>query len=251
MKSISIIGSGNVATHLGIALKNKNYQIKQVFSRTIKNANILAQILDAEAINNLLKLRTVDLIIISVKDSEITKIIRKISNSPIVHTSGSVDIKIFDNKFKQYGIFYPVQTFNKDIKLDFSNIPICIETNNKEFEIKLRKLANSISSKVIYMKSEQRKQLHIAAVFSANFSNHMFLIAENILNNSDIRFSILLPLIQQTIKKLEKNKAKDIQTGPAKRNDTSIIKDHLSNIKDKDIREIYHKISENIIKEHE
>ena len=251
MRSISFIGSGNVATHLGLALKNKNYQIKQVFSRTLENAKILAQSLDAEATNDLLSLRTVDLIIISIKDNEISEIIKKINNSPIVHTSGSVDITVFENNFKQCGVFYPLQTFNKDINLDFSNIPICIETNNKEFEIKLRDLANCISNKVIYMNSEQRKQLHIAAVFSANFSNHMFLIAENILNKAGIRFSILLPLIQQTIKKLEKNKAKDIQTGPARRKDTSIIKDHLSNIKDKDIKEIYHKISASIIKEHE
>jgi len=101
------------------------------------------------------------------------------------------------------------------------------------------------------MTSEQRKQLHIAAVFSANFSNHMFSIAENILNKSDIEFSILLPLIQQTIKKLEKNKAKNVQTGPAIRKDTDILQDHLTNIQDKNIREIYQKISEDIIKEHE
>ena len=251
MKSISLIGSGNVATHLGLALKKNNYQITQVYSRTLVNAEKLAEILNADATNNLSALKTVDLIIISVKDNAITKVIKKINNSPIVHTSGSVDLSIFSDKFKQCGVFYPVQTFNKNIDLDFSNIPICIEANNKEFELKIKQLANCISNRVICMTSKQRKQLHIAAVFSANFSNHMFSIAEDLLNRSDVKFSILLPLIHQTIKKLEKNKAKNVQTGPARRKDTAIIQDHLTNIQDKDIREIYQKISENIIKEYE
>ena len=251
MKSISLIGSGNVATHLGLALKKNNYQITQVYSRTLVNAEKLAGMLNAEAINNLSELKTVDLIIISVKDNAIIKVIKKINNSPIVHTSGSVDLTIFSNKFKQYGVFYPLQTFNKNIDLDFSNIPICIETNDKEFELKIKQLANCISNTVICMTSEQRKQLHIAAVFSSNFSNHMFSIAEELLNKSGVEFSILLPLIQQTIKKLEKNKAKNVQTGPAIRKDTDILQDHLTNIQDKNIREIYQKISENIIKEHE
>ena len=251
MKSISLIGSGNVATHLGLAIKKNNYQITQVFSRTLENAEKLAVILNAEAINNLSALKTVDLIIISVKDNAIIKVIKKINNSPIVHTSGSVDLTIFGDKFKQCGVFYPLQTFNKNIDLDFSNIPICIEANDKKFEIKIKQLANCISNRVICMTSKQRKQLHIAAVFSANFSNHMFSIAEDLLNKSGVEFSILLPLIQQTIKKLEENKAKNVQTGPARRKDTAIIQDHLTNIQDKKIREIYQKISENIIKEHE
>ena len=251
MKSISLIGSGNVATHLGLALKKNNYQITQVFSRTLENAKKLAVILNSEAINNLSELKTVDLIIISVKDNAITKIIKKINNLPVVHTSGSVDLAIFGDKFKQCGVFYPVQTFNKNIDLDFSNIPICIETNDKEFEKEIKHLANCISNTVICMTSKQRKQLHIAAVFSSNFSNHMFSIAQELLNKSGVEFSILLPLIQQTIKKLEKNKAKNVQTGPARRKDTAIIQEHLTNIQDKDIRDIYHKISESIIKKYE
>ena len=180
MKSITLIGSGNVATHLGLALKKNNYLITQVYSRTLVNAEKLAGMLNAEAINNLSALKTVDLIIISVKDNAITKVIKKINNSPIVHTSGSVDLAIFGDKFKHCGVFYPVQTFNKNIDLDFSNIPICIEANDKEFELKIKQLANCISNTVICMTSEQRKQLHIAAVFSANFSNHMFSIADDL-----------------------------------------------------------------------
>ena len=251
MKSITLIGSGNVATHLGLALKKNNYQITQVYSRTLVNAEKLAGMLNAEAINNLSELKIVDLIIISIKDNAIIKVIKKINNSPIVHTSGSVDLTIFGDKFKHCGVLYPLQTFNKNINLDFSNIPICIEANNKAFEQEIKRLANCISNRVICITSKQRKQLHIAAVFSTNFSNHMFSIAEDLLNKSGVEFSILLPLIQQTIKKLEKNKAKNVQTGPARRKDTAIIQDHLTNIQDKKIREIYQKISENIIKEHE
>lgn len=253
MKNISLIGSGNVATHLGVALRKNNYQINQVYSRTLVNAEKLAGMLNAEAVNNLSELKTVDLIIVAVKDSlsVFDKITKKVKDMPIVHTSGSVDYKIFTDKFKHYGVFYPVQTFNKNIDLDFSNIPICIEANNKEFESKLKQIAHCISNRVLYMTSTQRKQLHIAAIFSSNFSNHMFTIADKILNKSGIEFSILLPLIQQTINKLEKNKPKNVQTGPAKRKNKGVIEDHLTNIQDKDISEIYQKISENILKENE
>lgn len=251
MKSISLIGSGNVATHLGLALKENNYQITQVYSRTLENANKLAKNLNAEAINNLSILKNVDLTIIAIKDNAIAQVIKKINNSPTVHTSGSVNLTTFGNKFKQCGVFYPLQTFNKNIDLDFSNIPICIEANNKDFELKIKQLANCISNKVISMTSKQRKQLHIAAVFSANFSNRMFSIAEDILGKTGVEFSILLPLIQQTIKQLDKNKAKNVQTGPARRKDISIIQDHLTNIQDKKIRDLYQKISENIIQEYE
>lgn len=253
MKSISLIGSGNVATHLGLVLKKNNYHITQVYSRTLVNAEKLARILNAEATNNLSELKTVDLIIVSVKDSlsAFDKIIKKVKDIPIVHTSGSIDFRIFTEKFKHCGVLYPVQTFNKNIDLDFSNIPICIEANNKEFETKLKQIAHCISNRVLCMTSAQRKQLHIAAIFSSNFSNHMFTIAEKLLNKSGIEFSILLPLIQQTINKLEKNKPKNVQTGPAKRKDKGVIEDHLTNIQDNNIKEIYQKISENIIKDHE
>ena len=248
MNNIVLIGSGSVATHLGLALKNKNYIIKQVFSKNLKNAKKLAKKLDSKAIDKIEEMMQTDLVIISITDYAIEKIISKIKTTNIIHTSGGLDLNIFKNKFKNYGVLYPVQTFNKKITLNFYKVPLCIEANNLKFKKELKKLAKSISKSVFEITSKQRKKIHIAAVFSSNFSNHMFAISDNILQKENIKFSILMPLIKQTVKKLENNKAKDIQTGPAKRKDQEMINKHLQNIEDKEIREIYKKISHNIIK---
>ena len=251
MKNIILLGSGNVATHLGIALNNSNYTIVQVYSKSIDNAKLLAKKLDAHFTNDLTKLKSADLIIISIKDDEILSVLSQIKNTAIVHTAGSIGLNIFRQKFTNYGVFYPLQTFNKEIDVNISEIPFCIEGNSLKFEKQLIEIAKAISNNVIKMNSDQRKQLHIAAVFACNFSNHMFSIADNLLAKKDIDFKILLPLIRTTIANLKKNKPKELQTGPAKRKDTSIIQEHIAAIKEKEIKELYTKISSNIIKYHE
>jgi len=251
MKNIILLGSGNVATHLGIALNNSNYTIVQVYSKSIDNAKLLAKKLDAHFTNDLTKLKSADLIIVSIKDDEILSVLSQIKNTAIVHTSGSIGLNIFRQKFTNYGVFYPLQTFNKEIDVNISEIPFCIEGNSLKFEKQLIEIAKAISNNVIKMNSDQRKQLHIAAVFACNFSNHMFSIADNLLAKKDIDFKILLPLIRTTIANLKKNKPKELQTGPAKRKDTSIIQEHIAAIKEKEIKELYTKISSNIIKYHE
>ena len=251
MKNIILIGSGNVATHLGIALKNSNFSILQVYSKCIQNAKVLAKKLDTDFTNDLTKLKSVDLIIISVNDDAISSVLSQIKNTAIVHTSGSIGLNVFKDKFSHYGVFYPLQTFNKDVDLNISEIPFCIEGNSLGFENQLIKIAKILSNNVIKMDSKQRKQLHIAAVFACNFSNHMFNIADNLLAKKNIDFKILLPLIKKTIVNLDRNKPKEVQTGPAKRKDKTIIQQHIDTIKEKEIKELYQKISANIIKYHE
>ena len=251
MKNIILLGSGNVATHLGIALKNSNYTIVQVYSKSIKNAKILANKLDAHFTNDLSKLKSADLIIVSINDDAISNIISQIKNTAIVHTSGSIGLNVFKEQFSNYGVFYPLQTFSKEVDINISEIPFCLEGNSIEFENQLIKIAKALSNNVVKMNSDQRKQLHIAAVFACNFSNHMFSIADDLLAKKDIDFKILLPLIRKTIANLESNRPKEVQTGPAKRKDTAIIQEHIATIKEKEINELYQKISTNIIKYHE
>jgi len=251
MKNIILVGSGNVATHLGIALQNCNYKIVQVYSRSIENAKKLAQKLNTNFTNDLTQLKTVDLIIVSVNDDAISTVLSKLKNTAIVHTSGSVGIDVFEPNFSDFGVFYPLQTFNTDIEFTISEIPFCIEGNSKAFEKQLVEIAKNLSSNVITMNSEQRKQLHIAAVFACNFSNQMFSIADDLLTEKDIDFKILLPLVKQTIAKLNTNKPKAVQTGPAKRKDIKIIQEHINLIQQEDIKELYQKISNSIIKKHE
>ncbi len=249
MNSIVLIGSGNVATHLGLILQNKGFIIKQVYSRDIKNAKILATKLNTKFTNNLTNLKEADLFIIAIKDDAIKEIIPKLKKKNIVHTSGSVSINIFNKKHENFGVFYPLQTFNKEIKIELTKTPICIEANNTDFKNILIKIAKKISEQVVCVNSKQRKQIHIAAIFASNFTNHMFTIADKILSKSDLNFSILIPLINKTISKLQEDTPKKIQTGPAKRNDIKIIKSHIKEIDDHDIKLIYQNISNNIIKE--
>ncbi|MGY8954728.1 MAG: Rossmann-like and DUF2520 domain-containing protein [Flavobacteriales bacterium] len=251
MKNIILLGSGNVATHLGIALKNSNYTIVQVYSKSIENAKVLANKLDAQFTNNLSKLKSADLIIVCINDDAILSVLSQIKNTAIVHTSGSIGLDVFKQKFTNYGVFYPLQTFNKEIDINISEIPFCIEGNSLEFEKQLIKIAKALSNNVVKMNSQQRKQLHIAAVFACNFSNHMYSIADDLLAKKNIDFKILLPLIRKTNANLENYRPKEVQTGPAKRKDTAIIQEHIATIKENEIKELYHRISDNIIKYHE
>ena len=251
MKNIILLGSGNVATHLGIALKNSNYTIVQVFSKSIKNAKLLAKKLDTHFTNDLTKLKPADLIIVSINDDAILSVLSKIKDTAIVHTSGSIGLDVFKQKFTNYGVFYPLQTFNKEVDINISEIPFCIEGNSLEFEMEIIEIAKALSKNVVKMNSQQRKQLHIAAVFACNFSNHMYSIADDLLAKKNIDFKILLPLIRKTNTNLENYRPKEVQTGPAKRKDTAIIQEHIATIKENEIKELYRRISDNIIKYHE
>ena len=251
MKNIILVGSGNVATNLGLALKKSSYPIVQVYSRSIENAKKLANKLNTEFTNDLTQLKSADLIIVSVNDDAISNVLSQIKNTSIVHTSGSIGINIFNDNFSNYGVLYPLQTFNKEVNVNISEIPFCIEGNNLAFEKQLTTLAKQLSNNVVLMDSEQRKQVHIAAVFACNFSNQMFSIADDLLAEKNLDFKILLPLIKQTIAKLSTNKPKAVQTGPAKRNDNNIIQEHIKHISKQEVKDLYQEISNNIIRTHE
>lgn len=247
MKNISIIGSGNVGAHIAVALKKNSYNIFQVYSREIEKARSLAKIVDAKHTNKIEEIEKVDLIILAVPETAINKIILNFKSQDIVHTSGSVDINIFKNKFTNYGVLYPLQTFNKGIEINILDTPILIEANNNKFEKKIKLIAEDISNNVTVVDSKKREIIHLAAVFACNFTNQMFVIADNILKKSDLQFSILLPLIKQTVKKIENNEPGKVHTGPAIRKDINTIKKHIKQIEDREIKLIYKKISENII----
>ena len=251
MKNLVLIGSGNLATNLGLSLVSKGYTVLQVWSKQLKNAEKLAKKLNCDYTDSLSNLHDADLYILSVKDDSINSVLNKISLDNVVHTSGSTEINIFKGKFDNYGVLYPLQTFNKNIISDFSEIPICIESNNKKYEKELFNLANSLSNHTIKINSKQRKIIHIAAVFASNFTNHMFTIADSLLADKKIDFKLLMPLINQTIDKLNANNAKDVQTGPAKRKDNKIIKDHLKNISNNSNKELYRLITNSIIESNE
>lgn len=245
MIKVSILGSGNVATHLISAfLKADAVDLVQVYSRSIKSAHLKK---DVSAVDNLQDLIPVDVTIIAISDDAIFDFSKKLNTKGIVaHTSGSVAMNDLNNQSSK-GVFYPLQTFSKDKSVDFSKIPICIEAENIDDLKLLKKLAISISDKVYEINSEQRKKLHLAAVFVNNFTNHLYYIGNEICDEYKVPFEILHPLIKETADKIQKISPKNAQTGPAKRNDIKTIEKHLAQLSSQE-KEIYTVLTNSISK---
>lgn len=225
--TIVLIGSGNLATHLGKALIKKGFNILQVFSKTLANTQKLGNELNVPFSNNLTKLNLqADLYFLCVKDDAIHQILNKVNlnNKFIVHTSGSTPMALLKPYSKNTGVFYPLQTFNKEQKTKFKEVPLLIEANNAANRNKLLEIANKLSENVQLVNSAQRQQLHLAAVFACNFSNHLYTIAEKICTDHQIDFNLLKPLIKQTAKRIQEDISPSaVQTGPAIRKDYKII----------------------------
>lgn len=252
LKNITIIGSGNVATHLGMALLNNGCSINQVYSPNKDHAFELANLLNAMPCDDTKFITDEsDIYIICIKDDFIEEIANqlKFKNKTIVHTSGSIAMDTL-SEFDNYGIFYPLQTFSKGNKVNIKEVPFCIEANNENTKNDLLELANQLSNKVYEINSEQRKKIHVAAVFACNFSNYLYSISEDILNENNMDLEILKPLILETAKKIQSNSPKTVQTGPAKRNDKEVIENHIQLLGNKTAyQDIYQLITDNIIKQ--
>lgn len=227
MIDVVILGGGNVAIQLAKAFyKTKKVQLAQLYSRSKPAVFFIDNHIPTT--NNLKDLIEVDLYIIAISDDAISDFSKSLilKNKLVVHTSGSValqDLHCIANK----GIFYPLQTISKHKKLNFKKIPICIEAENEMDYKLLETVAKSISKKVYSINSEQRKSLHVAAVFVNNFVNHLYKIGNDICATNNVDFEILKPLIKETAKKITSLSPNDAQTGPAKRNDKKTIANHL------------------------
>lgn len=242
MIKIALIGSGNVAQHLISAFnESTETQIVQVFSRspfTFDNISV---------VHDLNELAEADLYIIAVSDDAISDISEQLpfQNRLVVHTSGSVPIEVLSSKNRK-GVFYPLQTFTKNKKVDFKSIPICLESESKSDMDLLQKVAGSISDQTFEISSEQRKSLHVSAVFVNNFVNHLYKIGNDICSENEVPFDILKPLIRETADKILTLSPNEAQTGPAKRNDSQTIQRHLDFLSDDNQKNIYKLLTQSI-----
>lgn len=247
MIRLSIIGSGNVAHHLMRAFsQNSEVELVQVLARN--PLSISSVISTDKIISDFKALCPVDLTIIAVTDKEIADVSERIpsDNRLVVHTSGSIAIETLAAKNRK-GVFYPLQTFSKGKEIDFKTIPICIEAQQEsDFEL-LKTVAKSISNSVYDVNSQQRKALHVAAVFVSNFTNHLYHIGNELCEENKLPFSILIPLILETAQKIVSLAPKEAQTGPAKRMDTLTINSHLDFLTDENQKEIYKMLTKSII----
>ena len=251
---IVLLGSGNVATHLGRSFKMAGQDIVQVYSRDPQNAHQLADSLGADTVENLSDItKNADLYIIAVKDDAIRQVAHALSLSDqlVIHTSGSTDLNVLDGVSERTGVFYPLQTFSKLKAIDFRQIPITIEGNSKEVTSTLRGIADRLSEKVIELNSIQRRTLHMAAVFACNFTNHMYTLASELLKTQNLDFDLLRPLIAETAFKIQLNDPADMQTGPAVREDFNTLdKQKTLLAHDASVLELFEKISQSIINYH-
>lgn len=234
IKQITLIGSGNVAHHLGKAFKAIGVKIDCVYSRNIKNAKLLAEELESFAVDQIINLPSYsDLYLFAVNDSSIGFLAKQLSdccgyNLNVAHTSGMESVDIFIEYFNTYGVFYPLQTFTKGRALNIRKVPIFITSNDSGFDNKLFNLATSIAEFAKFVSDSERKVLHISAVFANNFTNYLFSISKDILIKENLDFGLIFPLIQETTKKiLSGENPSEIQTGPAIRKDEKTINDHL------------------------
>lgn len=245
---IVLIGAGNLATHLGKALHAAGHDMVQVFSRTMQSAETLASLLDAEPLTDIAQVRDdADVYIFSVKDSALVQLVAQLCRHEadglgeegavnalrkakkgehervFLHTAGSMPMSVFKGMAQHYGVLYPMQTFSKQREVDFSIIPCFVEANDEFAQKQIEGLAREISGRVYQLSSEDRKYLHLSAVFACNFANHCYAISQELLEEHGIPFDVMLPLINETAAKVHEMKPKDAQTGPAVRYDENVI----------------------------
>jgi len=247
MISVIVLGTGNVGTHLINAfLENSAIELVQVFSRKESSLKFLEnRVATTTSLNSL---KSADVYIMAISDDAIPEFSAQLNlkNKLVVHTSGGTSINALKTNGNK-GVFYPVQTFSKELKIDFKSIPICVETQKNEDLLLLEKLASIISNHVYIIDSEQRKYLHLAAVFTNNFVNHLYKIGFDICRENNVPKEALYPLILETAQKVMDTKPDHVQTGPALRNDKNTIGKHL-NLLSGENKKIYELLTESIQK---
>jgi predicted short-subunit dehydrogenase-like oxidoreductase (DUF2520 family) len=252
--NVTFIGSGNLAWHLAPALDNVDFPVREVYSRNAKHATALAERLYQAEVRKTLDFSNSHsrIFILCVSDDSIEEIAQEIvlpENAVLAHTSGSQPLSVLGYAATpNIGVVYPLQTFTKGKKVDFKEIPFFIEAENKDTDFVLTSMAKAISKKVLRISSDDRKALHVSAVFASNFTNHMLTLAQQILEEHDLDLEVMNPLIIETINKALAIGPEDAQTGPAFRGDIEILDKHLAFLKaDKSIAEIYRVISQHIV----
>ncbi|MBX7227380.1 MAG: DUF2520 domain-containing protein [Chitinophagales bacterium] len=231
MINISIIGSGNVANHLAQAFFENKLPIEYIIARNEPEGRTLAKQVKATFVSTHqpIVFHQTNMVIIAVKDDAIEEMgnVLKEVNIPVVHTSGTKSSTLLKDICIKTGVFYPLQTFTKGKNMDFRNIPIIIDSPDVALVTFLKDMASKISDKVVQLTDMERQKMHIAAVFSNNFVNHLWLLAENYCHENDLDFNLLLPLIEETAEKLKTMSPFHAQTGPARRHDLKTIAAHL------------------------
>ncbi len=250
MIRVVILGSGNVAIHLAKRLNDAHgAELVQYFSRSGKNSSYFpASVMHTDDLD---QLEEADLYVIAVRDEAIESLGSRLGDygGLVVHTAGSISIDSLVSCPRR-GVFYPVQTFSKDRPLDWSETPLALETALPEDMVLLRSFASLFSERVYEIDSKGRKNLHLAAVFANNFSNHMFTLSKELCLQHGLSFEMVKPLILETVRKVMVLEPEEAQTGPARRRDTAVMNEQVSQL-DEEKKEIYTLLSGSIAQRYE
>jgi predicted short-subunit dehydrogenase-like oxidoreductase (DUF2520 family) len=247
MLKVSILGTGNVASHFIKTFETcPQVEIVQVYNHKEES---LKAYQNYDTTTSVKSLKPADVFLVCVKDDAVKDLAYQLQVDGIVaHTSGSVPLLGSNNR---NAVFYPLQTFSKDKAINFKDLPICIEAEHSTDVKILKNLAKSIQAKVYDVDSQQRQDLHLAAVFVCNFVNHLYHVGHQICNDKDLPFDILRPLIKETADKINYSIPKEAQTGPAKRNDQSTINRHIQQLENPNYKELYRYLTTSIQKTYE
>lgn len=249
---VIFIGAGNLATNLAKALLQAGHDIIQVYSRTMESAQALATLAGGAPTTDITSVRAdADLYILSVKDSVLAELIPKVcagrENKVFVHTAGSMPMNLFQGMALHYGVLYPMQSFSKQKEVDFSVIPCFIEGNDDYTIQLLEEFVHTFSDRCYQLSSEDRKYLHLGAVFACNFVNHCYELSSEVLQAHGIPFDVMLPLIDETAQKVHHLSPADAQTGPALRYDENVIRSQSLLLKDNPLmKDLYDRMSVSI-----
>lgn len=251
--SVSIIGTGNVAHWFVYAFQKAGIKIQQIYGRDLTKCQNLAETCDSETIQDLSKLKkTSDLYLFSVKDDSYEEVAAQIPfELPLaVLTSGTISARVLAPVAPRFGTIYPCQTLNSGIDFSAVEVPLCVEGSDVDTEALLLQLAAQLSHRTLILHEEERRQLHLAAVFACNFTNALHGVAFDLLKNAKIEPHVLLPLLQNSLKKLNTMTPEEAQTGPAVRNDKQVINKHLDMLQGTPYREIYEILTQEIHRQH-
>lgn len=251
MKRVVIIGSGNVAWALALAVSRaENLELVQIYARNIAAASELAQASGCGFTSVPEYLAAADLYVIAVSDLAVGSVSASLpfGDAVVAHTAGAVDMSVLNSKIVNGAVLYPLQTFTKGREVDFSDVPFLIEGRTEQALECVREVAQALSDSVHEVNSTRRARMHVAAVFACNFTNHMYVVAQQLLGDNNMSFDLLKPLILETAQKAVASPSPlDTQTGPAIRNDFKTKSMHCEMLLEKpDLKNIYITLSKNI-----
>ncbi len=245
------MGAGNVAWHLGRACSDAGIGIKRIINRSKEAGLDLARKLNTVSSTDFnTPLPDCDFVIVTVKDSALKDLLCTIQSGTaiLLHTSGSHDMRIFPSSCSKNGVLYPFQTLTKGFSTEFNHVPLCIEASDDETLSSLRNLASLLSSNIWELTSEQRRYLHVSGIMINNFTNYLITRSFDFMNRHKLDHKLIIPLLNETIRKIEHITPIEAQTGPARRKDLQIIRKHLDLLSDEpELKNLYSMLTDSII----